>query len=87
MFDDPNVSALMVMGAAGAVVGLVGGVLAGARRLFGTVLMGIIGAIAVAAIARAGGAPTIYGIGSFSFVWGALGGFLLAYVVGRTDRP
>lgn len=87
MLDDPNVSALLLIGATGAVVGLVGGVLAGARRLTGTMLMGVIGAVAAAAIARIAGAPPIYGVGiGYSFVWGALGAIVLSYVVGRSDR-
>ncbi|HLT96000.1 MAG TPA: hypothetical protein VK070_04350 [Acidimicrobiia bacterium] len=87
MLNNPAFSALAVIGAAGAISGLLGGVAAGARRLIGTILMGVIGAIAAAAIARAAGAPIIYGIGGFSYVYGAAGGLLLSYVVGRNDRP
>ena len=86
MLDDPNVTALLLVGAVGAVAGLIGGVLAGARRLTGSVLMGVIGAVAASAIARVGGAPTVYGSSGFSYVWGALGGLLLSFVVGRNDR-
>lgn len=87
MLDDPSVSALLIVGAVGALAGLLAGVAAGARRLVGTVLMGVIGAISAAAIARIAGAPAIYGVGNdFSFVWGSLGALVLGYVVGRSDR-
>ena len=53
----------------------------------GTMLMGVIGAIAFAAILRLGGAPPIYAVGDgFSLVWGAVGGAILAFVVGHTNR-
>lgn len=87
MFNDPSFSALAVIGVVGAVSGLVGGVLAGAKHLVGTTLMGVIGGISAAAIARIAGAPPIYSTGeSFSYVYGAAGGLLLSYVVGRSDR-
>lgn len=87
MFNDPSFSALAVIGVVGAVGGLVGGVLAGAKHLVGTTLMGVIGGISAAAIARIAGASPIYGIGDgFSYVYGAAGGLLLSYVVGRSDR-
>lgn len=87
MLNDPAFSSLAVIGVVGALTGLLGGVGAGARRLVGTILMGIIGAIAAAAIARIAGAPPIYSVGDgFSYVYGAAGGLLLSYVVGRNDR-
>lgn len=87
MFDDPNVAALLLIGGLGAIVGLIGGVLAGSRRLVGTILMGVIGAVVLAAITRIGGAPPIYSAGNdFSFVYGAIGALVLSYVVGRSDR-
>ena len=88
MFANPAFAGLAVIGAVGAIAGLVGGFLAGARSLVGTALKGIIGAIAVAAIDRMAGAPPIYGVGvGFSYIYGAGGGLLLSYVVGRNDRP
>gem|GEM_PF-1034622 len=88
MFSNAAFAGLAVIGAVGAIAGLVGGFLAGARSLIGTALMGVIGAIAVAAVARMAGAPPIYGVGiGFSYVYGAGGGLLLSYVVGRSDRP
>lgn len=88
MFTNPAFAGLAVIGVVGAVAGLIGGFAAGARSLIGTTLMGVIGAIAAAAIARMAGAPPIYGVGlGFSYVYGAGGGLLLSYVVGRNDRP
>ncbi|HJR92361.1 MAG TPA: hypothetical protein VJ938_07970 [Acidimicrobiia bacterium] len=87
MLNDPAVAALLLIGLVGLVVGLVGGFLAGAQRLLGAMLMGAIGAVTVAAVANAGGAPPIASPGrGFSYVYGALGGLLLSYVVGRSDR-
>ncbi|MGH8910876.1 MAG: hypothetical protein ACRDVD_00060 [Acidimicrobiia bacterium] len=87
MFNDPAVSALAIIAVVGVVTGLVGGVLAGAKKLLGTMLMGAIGAVSLAAIARAGGAPPIVSAGQdFSYVYGAIGGLVLSYVVGRSDR-
>src|SRR5690606_41886620 len=88
MFSNVALAGLAVIGAVGALAGLVGGFLAGARSLIGTALMGVIGAIVVAAVARMAGAPPIYGVGiGFSYVYGAGGGLLLSYIVGRNDRP
>lgn len=88
MFSDPAFSALAVIGVVGAVSGLLGGVFSGARQLIGTILMGVIGAVAASAIARIAGAPPLYGVGDgFSYVYGVAGGLLLSYVVGRNDRP
>ena len=87
MFNDPAVSALALIAVVGLAVGLVGGVLAGAKRLLGAMLMGAIGAVALAAMANAGGAPPIYTAGQgFSYVYGAVGALVLSYVVGRSDR-
>lgn len=87
MLDDPNVRALLILGVVGLAVGLIGGVLAGARRLIGTMLMGAIGAVALAAIARAGGAPPVASAGEdFSYLYAAIGALVLSYVVGRSDR-
>lgn len=87
MLSDPAFSALAVIGVVGAASGLLGGVAAGARRLVGTILMGVIGAIAAAAIARIAGAPPVYAVGDgFSYLYGVAGGLLLSYVVGRNDR-
>jgi hypothetical protein len=78
--------ALAVVGGVGALAGLIGGFLAGASRLLGTALLGVIGGIAGAAIMRIAGAPAFLAVGDgFSVVWAAAGGLLLGYVVGRSS--
>ncbi len=84
--DASTVEALLIIGGVGAVAGLIGGFLASADNLIGTILMGVIGGIALSAIFRIAGAPSIYAIGDdFSVVWGAVGGFVLGFVVGRSN--
>jgi uncharacterized membrane protein YeaQ/YmgE (transglycosylase-associated protein family) len=87
MFVDlSTIEALLVIGGVGAVAGLIGGFIASAESLFGSILMGIIGAISLSAILRIGGMPSVYAIGNdFSLVWGAVGGLVLGFVVGRAD--
>ena len=84
--DLSTIEALLVIGGVGAVAGLIGGFIASATNLFGSILMGIIGAISLSAIFRIGGMPSVQAIGNdFSLVWGAVGGLLLGFVVGRSD--
>ena len=82
-----TLEALAVIAGVGAIAGLVGGFMAGADSLFGTILMGVIGAISLSAILRIAGAEAIYGVGAenFSVVWGAIGGIVLGYVIGRSN--
>lgn len=84
--DASVVEALAIVGGVGAVAGLFGGFVASADSLFGTLLMGVIGGIALSAILRIANAPSIYAVGDdFSLVWGAVGGLILGYVVGRSN--
>lgn len=87
MLDASTITALIIVGGVGAVAGLVGGFLASADNLFGTLLMGVIGGVALSAILLVAGVPTIYGVGAedFSLVWGAVGGLVLGFVVGRSN--
>ena len=81
-----TLEALLTIGAIGGIAGLIGGFFSGAHSLLGAILMGVIGGISAAAIARIAGAPPVYGLGDdFSVVWGALGGLLLGFVVGLSD--
>lgn len=87
MLNDPNFTALGIMALFGAVVGLVGGLAAGAKSLGLVALMGAMGAVAAAAVARVSGLDPIVSIGDdYSFVYGAVGGLVLSYAVGRSDR-
>lgn len=85
--DVSTLTALSIAGGVGGVAGLVGGFLASADNLIGTLLMGVIGGIALSAILRIAGAPSIYGVGAedFSLVWAAVGGFVLGFAVGRSN--
>jgi uncharacterized membrane protein YeaQ/YmgE (transglycosylase-associated protein family) len=87
MFDASTITALAMAGGVGALAGLVAGFLAGAQNLIATMLMGVIGGIALSAILRIAGAPAIYGVGAenFSLVWAAVGGLVLGFVVGRSN--
>jgi hypothetical protein len=80
------IEALAIVGAVGAIAGLLGGLLASSDSLIGALLMGIIGGISLSAILRIANAPSIYSVGDdFSLIWGALGGLLLGFVVGRAN--
>lgn len=85
--DASTLTALSIAGGVGAVAGLIGGFFGSADNLIGTLLMGIIGGVALSAILRIAGAPSIYGVGAedFSLVWAAVGGLLLGFVVGRSN--
>lgn len=87
MFVEAEIlEALAIVGGVGALAGFIGGFLASADNLFGALLMGIIGGVSLSAILRIANAPPIYGVGDdFSLVWGALGGLLLGFVVGRSN--
>lgn len=87
MFVDASViEALTIVAGVGAIAGLLGGFVANADSLFGAIFMGIVGSVSLATILRIANAPSIYSVGDdFSLVWGALGGLLLGYVVGRSN--
>lgn len=86
LLDASTWQALLVIGVVGGIAGLIGGFIASADNLIGTLLMGVIGGIALSTVLRIGGAPGIYTVGDdFSVVWGAVGGLLLGYVVGRSN--
>lgn len=87
LLDASTLQALAVAGGVGAIAGFVGGFIASADNLIGTLLMGIIGGISLSAIMRIAGAPAIYGVGveQFSLVWAAVGGLVLGFVVGRSN--
>ena len=79
------VSALILVGLIGGVAGLLGGFLGSKHRLFGAILLGIIGGIAAASIARIAGANPGYSVGEgFSAIYAVAGGFLLGFAVSRS---
>lgn len=80
------IEALAIVGGVGAIAGFIGGYLASANNLIGAMLMGIIGGISLSAFVRIANGPSIYAVGDdFSVVWGALGGLVLGFVVGRSN--
>jgi hypothetical protein len=79
------VSALIAVGLIGGVFGLLGGFFGSKHRLFGAILLGIIGGIAAASIARIAGATPGFSVGEgFSAIYAAVGGFVLGFVVSRS---
>ena len=79
------VEALIVVGIIGGVFGLIGGFLGSKRKLVGSALLGVIGGIALAAIARIAGFPPVLELDEgFSALYAAAGGFVLGFVVNRS---
>ncbi len=84
---DPAFEAILIVGGVGAVGGFLGGLFGGADNLIMTLLMGIVGGIALSALFKFGQWPGIYTYGpeEWSLVWGAVGGLILGFVVGRSN--
>jgi hypothetical protein len=79
------VETLFIVGIIGGVFGLIGGFLGSKRSLIGSVLLGVIGGIAVSSIARIAGFDPILTVDEgFSAVYAAVGGLVLGYVVNRS---
>lgn len=87
MFVEADViQAMLIVGGVGGIAGFIGGFFGSADNLIGTILMGIIGGIALSSIVRIANGPSIYAVGDdFSLVWAAVGGLLLGFVVGRSN--
>lgn len=80
------IEALLIVGVAGGIAGLIGGFLASADNLIGTFLIGVLSAVALSAIFRIAGAPPIYDVGQgFSAVWAAVAGLVMGFVVGKSN--
>jgi hypothetical protein len=85
--DDDIIRALATIALVGAFGGLLGGWFGSGKKLIGSILLGIIGGISAAAIARIARFPGALNVGDgFSLLWGGGGGLLLGYVVGRSTR-
>ena len=87
MFVEAEIlQALAIVGGVGAIAGFIGGFLGSADNLIGAMLMGVIGGISLSTVVRIANGPSIYAVGDdFSLVWGAVGGLLLGFVVGRSN--
>jgi hypothetical protein len=85
--DDDIIRALATIALVGGFGGLLGGWFGSGKKLIGSIMLGIIGGISAAAIARMGGFPGALTVGDgFSLLWGGGGGLLLGYVVGRSTK-
>ena len=79
------VETLFVVAIIGAVFGLIGGFLGAKRSLIGSLLMGIIGGIALASIARIAGFDPVLPIDEgFPAIYAAAGGLVLGFAVNRS---
>jgi hypothetical protein len=79
------VETLFVVGIIGAVFGLIGGFLGAKRSLIGSLLLGVIGGISLASIARIAGFEPVMPIDQgFSAVYAAIGGLVLGFAVNRS---
>jgi uncharacterized membrane protein YeaQ/YmgE (transglycosylase-associated protein family) len=78
---------MLVILAAAAFGGLLGGVLTGRKAsVVGSILMGIIGGLVAAILTRAAGFPPIVEMAGYSVVYSVIGGIFLAAVVGFGSR-
>lgn len=79
------VEALFIVAIIGGIFGVIGGFFGSKRRLIGSILLGMIGGIALSSIVRiAGYAPVIPVQEDFSALWAAVGGLVLGYSVSRS---
>lgn len=88
MFESAIVDALMKVAAVGGLAGLVGSYVGSVRaNLFGAALVGVIGGISAAGLLKILGVDPIASAGEgFSYLWSALGGLMLGYVISRSSR-
>ena len=79
------VETLFVVAIIGGIFGLIGGFLGAKRSLIGSILVGIIGGIAVSSMARIAGFDPIVPIDQgFSALYAAAGGLVLGFVINRS---
>ncbi len=78
---------MLIIVAAAALGGLLGGVLTGRRAsVLGSILMGTIGGLVAAVLTRAAEFPPIVEVAGYSVVYAVLGGIVLAAIVGFSSR-
>jgi hypothetical protein len=78
---------MLLIFAAAAFGGLLGGVLTGRKAsVVGSILMGTIGGLVAAVLTRAADFPPIVDVAGYSAVYAVLGGIFLAAVVGYGSR-
>lgn len=86
--DPATATAILYVGITGAVAGLFGGLAASSRAsILGSILMGAIGGISIAAVMRiANVAPLVDAGQGFSYVYAAVGGLVLGMSVSASNR-
>lgn len=87
-FDPEITQAILRVAAAGAVGGLLGGLFASRQAaIIGSLLMGVIGGIAIGAIMRVLNVQPIVDAGQgFSYLYGAIGGLVLGLAVSISSK-
>jgi hypothetical protein len=79
------VETLFVVAIIGGIFGLIGGFLGAKRSLIGSILVGIIGGIAVSSMARIAGFDPVVPIDQgFSALYAAAGGLVLGFAINRS---
>ena len=78
---------MLIIVAAAAFGGLLGGVLTGRRAsVIGSILMGTIGGLVAAVLTEAAEFPPIVEVAGYSIVYAVLGGLVLAAIIGYSSR-
>ncbi len=78
---------MLIIVAAAALGGLLGGILTGRKAsVVGSLLMGIIGGLVTTVLARAAEFPPVVEVAGYSAVYAVVGGLFLAAVVGFGSR-
>jgi uncharacterized membrane protein YeaQ/YmgE (transglycosylase-associated protein family) len=87
MIDFEFTPNMLIVVAAAAFGGLLGGVLTGRRAsVFGSILMGTIGGLVATVLTRAADFPPIVEVAGYSIVYAVLGGIVLAAIIGYSSR-
>lgn len=88
MLSDPVFDALLKVGIAGAIAGMAGSFAGSVRaNVVASLLLGAIGGLSSAAVLRVLNVDPIISAGrGFSYLWAAVGGAFLGYVVSRSSR-
>ena len=87
MIDFEFTPNMLIVVAASAFGGLLGGVLTGRRAsVLGSILMGTIGGLVTTVLTRAADFPPIVEVAGYSIVYAVLGGIVLAAIIGYSSR-
>ena len=87
MIDFEFTPNMLIVVAAAAFGGLLGGLLTGRRAtVVGSILMGTVGGLVAAVLTRAADFPPIVDVAGYSVVYAVLGGLLLSGIIGYSSR-